>query len=203
MEVQRKVAAKAEERSRRIPKDLHRILAESVYLPFCSRLALLVSSMSTMPYLAHSTLLHPQLIRLSLQTLTIVLSTMGPNALQLSTVTRETLVLLSTLHTITSLAYDPAILPALLQLLLTVLDLNVEAGSTAEERLVTDFGPMLSELTSWLSGLGKTVSVPEVEDEIGTMPWPVLVAGIQVKWHEVGRKFQGRMLGLMAGTDFD
>jgi telomere length regulation protein len=90
-----------------------------------------------------------------------------------------------------------------LQLLLTVLDLNVEAGSTAEERLVTDFGPMLSELTSWLSGLGKTVTVPEVEDEIGTMPWPVLVAGIQVKWHEVGRKFQGRMLGLMAGTDFD
>ncbi len=82
----------------------------------------------------------------------------------------------------------------------------MEAGSTAEERLVTDFGPMIAELVSWAAGLGERVSIPEVHGEEGlgmATPWPVLVAGVQVKWQEVGRKFQGRMLGLMATTDFD
>ncbi|KAJ9615701.1 telomere binding protein [Cladophialophora chaetospira] len=206
MEVAAKNAAKQEARSKRIPKDLHKLLAESMYLPLCSRLALLLSSLSTSQYLANSTLLHPSLLKLSLQTLIILIATMGPNALQLSTLTRESLLLLTTLHTLPSLAHDPIILPPTLHLLLTLLDLNVEAGATAEERLVTDFGPMIAELASWAASLGDRVSIPEVHGYPGlgmAMPWPVLVAGIQVKWQEVGRKFQGRMLGLMANTDFD
>ncbi|KAK5055950.1 hypothetical protein LTR84_012500 [Exophiala bonariae] len=204
MEVQKKVAAKAEARSKRIPKDLHKVLADSLYLPFCSRLTLVLTSLPTSPFLANSTLLHPSLLKLSLQTLAIVISTLGPHALQLSAVTRETLILLTQLHSIPSLAHDPIILPTILQLLLTVLDLNVEAGSTAEERLVTEFGTMIAELISWSGSLGERVSIPEVDaSDSGEMPWTVLVAGIQVKWQEVGRKFQGRMLGLVAGTDFD
>lgn len=204
MEVQRKVAAKAEARSKRIPKDLHKVLAEAVYLPFCSRLTLVLTSLPTSPFLANSTLLHPSLLKLSLQTLTIVISTLGPHALQLPVVTRETLILLTQLHSIASLAHDPIILPTTLQLLLTILDLNIEAGNTAEERLVTEFGTMIAELISWSGGLGEQVSIPEVDaSDSGEMPWSVLVAGIQVKWQEVGRKFQGRMLGLVAGTDFD
>jgi telomere length regulation protein len=206
MAVAARTAAKQESRSKRIPKDLHRLLAESVYLPLCSRLTLLLSSLSASPYLANSTLVHPSLLKLSLQTLTILLATIGPNALQLPTLTRESLLLLTALHTVPTLAHDPIILPPILHLLLTLLDLNVEAGATAEERLVTDFGPMVAELVSWAAGLGERVSIPEVHDDPGlgmAMPWPVLVAGIQVKWQEVGRKFQGRMFGLMASTDFD
>lgn len=153
-----------------------------------------------------NTLLHPSLLRLHLQTLVILLSTLGPNALQLATVTHESLLLLTTLHTNPSLAHDPIVLPAIFHLLLTLLDVNIEAGSTAEARLVTDFGPMLAELVSWAAALGNHTSIQEVSSEQGlgaTIPWPVLAAGIQVKWQEVGKKFQGRMFGLMAGTDFD
>lgn len=206
MAVAAKGAAKAEARSKRIPKDIHKLLAEAMYLPLCSRLTLLLSSLSTTPYLANITLLHPSLLKLNLQTLIVLISTIGPNALQLSTLTRESLLLLTELHTIPSLVHDPIILPPTLHLLLTLLDLNVEAGATAEERLVTDFGSMVAELVSWAAGLGDRTSVTQVDADpaLGmAMPWPVLVAGIQVKWQEVGRKFQGRMLGLMAGTDFD
>jgi telomere length regulation protein len=206
MEVAAKNAAKVEARSKRIPKDLHKLLAESMYLPLCSRLNLLLSSLTSSPYLANSTLLHPSLLKGNIQTLIILLATIGPNALQLATLTRESLLLLTTLHTVPSLAHDPIILPPILHLLLTLLDLNIEAGTTAEERLVTDFGAMVAELASWAASLGDRISIPEVHDDPGlgmAMPWPVLVAGIQVKWQEVGRKFQGRMLGLMASTDFD
>ncbi|EXJ74181.1 uncharacterized protein A1O5_02475 [Cladophialophora psammophila CBS 110553] len=206
MEVAAKTAAKLEARSKRIPKDLHKVLAEALYLPLCSRLTLFLTSLVTSPYLANSTLLHPSLLKLSLQTLIILISTIGPNALQLSDLTRESLLMLTTLHTLPSLAHDPIILPPILHLILALLDLNIEAGKISEERLVTDFGPMIAELVSWTSSLGDRVSIPEVDGDPGlgmAMPWPVLVAGIQVKWQEVGRKFQGRMLGLMAGTDFD
>ncbi|EXJ57111.1 hypothetical protein A1O7_07455 [Cladophialophora yegresii CBS 114405] len=208
MQVAARTAAKQESRSKRIPKDLHRLLAESMYLPLCSRLTLLLSALSasSSAYLANSLLLHPSLLKLSLQTLIIILATIGPHALQLATLTRESLLLLTALHTLPTLAHDPIVLPPILHLLLTLLDLNVEAGPTAEERLVTDFGPMVAELVAWAAGLGERVSIPEVHDDPGlgmAMPWPVLVAGIQVKWQEVGRKFQGRMFGLMAGTEFD
>ncbi|KAI1618478.1 telomere length regulation protein-domain-containing protein [Exophiala viscosa] len=206
MAVAAKESAKVEARSKRIPKDLHKVLAESIYLPICSRLILLISALPTSPHLTHSTLVHPSLLRLSLQTLIVIVSTLGPNAMQLPTVTRETLLLLTAVHTSPSVAHDPIVLPAILHLLLTILDLNVEAGSTAEERLVTDFGPMIAELVSWAADLGTRVSIPEVHADEGLgmgMPWTILVAGIQVKWQEVGRKFQGRMLGLMASTDFD
>lgn len=206
MAVAAKQAAKTEARSKRVPKDLHKLLAESVYLPLCSRSTLLFSSLEKAPYLANSTLLHPSMVKLNIQTLTVIISTLGPNAVQLETVTRESLLLLTAIHTISVLTRDPIVLPAILHLLLTVLDLNIEAGATSEERLVTDFGSMIAELSSWAATLGEQGSIPEVHGEEGlgmSMPWPVLVAGIQVKWQEVGRKFQGRMLGLMATTDFD
>lgn len=206
MAVAAKEAAKSEARSKRVPKDLHKLLSESIYLPLCSRLTLLLSSQASSPYLVNSTLLHASLVKLSIQTLIVLVSTLGPNAFQMATVTRESLLLLLAIHAIPTLAHDPIILPAILHLLLTLLELNMEAGSTAEERLVTDFGPMIAELVSWAAGLGERVSIPEVHGEEGlgmATPWPVLVAGVQVKWQEVGRKFQGRMLGLMATTDFD
>ena len=199
LSVEKKTAQKAKERQTRIPKDIHKLLAESMYIPLCCRMTLLLSSR---PNTNATTLFEPHILRLFLQTLTIVLTTLGPHALQLQTVTRETLLLLTSLHVTTKLSTDAVVLPALLQLLLTALDLNVAAGTVAEEQLVTDFGNTISELVAWAGNLGNLVSVPETGQEEGGMPWTVLVAGVQVKWHEVGRKFQGRMIGLV-GADLD
>jgi telomere length regulation protein len=201
LSVEKKTAQRAKDRQTRIPKDLHKLLAESIYLPLCCRMSLLLSSR---PNTNTTTLFEPHILRLFLQTLTIVLTTLGPHALQLYTATRETLLLLTSLHMMAKLSTDAVVLPALLQLLLSVLDLNVAAGAVSEERLVTEFGNMIGELVAWAGNLGNVVNVPEMgQGEMGMgMPWTVLVAGVQVKWHEVGRKFQGRMIGL-AGADLD
>jgi telomere length regulation protein len=205
LEIQRRNAEKNAERTKRIPKDLHVLLSTSFYLPLCLRMNLLLASFSNS---LRSTLFEPNIVRLFLQTSTVILHCLGPNAMQLNDVTRETLGLLSTLHNTVTLAYDPVVLPAMCQLLLTTLDLNVSAGTVAEERLVTEFGPALAELVRWTSDLADGrggVSVPvaaygEGEAVDGTgLPWTLLVAGIQVKWGEVGRKFQGRMMGLVGG----
>jgi telomere length regulation protein len=201
LSVEKKTAQKAKDRQTRIPKDLHKLLAESIYLPLCCRMSLLLSSR---PNTNMTTLFEPNILRLFLQTLTIVLTTLGPHALQLYTATRETLLLLTSLHMMVKLSTDAVVLPALLQLLLSVLDLNIAGGAVSEEHLVTEFGSMIAELVAWAGNLGDIVNVPEMrQEEMGMgMPWTVLVAGVQVKWHEVGRKFQGRMIGL-AGADLD
>lgn len=214
LSVQAKTHALALTRSRLIPKDLHNLLAQSIYLPLTCRLSLLLAagpghgiSVKT------NTLFDPQILKLFLQTLTIVLTTLGPNALmQLQSVTRETLIMLAALSRVAGLALDAAVLPAMLTLLLVVLDVNVEAGGVTEEGLVGGVvGEVLVELVGWVKGLGEGTRVPEVvgakmgEEGAGAgggMPWSVVAAGIQVKWFEVGRKFQGRMLGLMRGDDF-
>jgi telomere length regulation protein len=225
--VEKRTNALALDRSRRIPKNLHKILAESIYLPLCCRMSLLFTSPSSFtaggvgtrtaqaPSIKTNTLFDPHILKLFLQTLTITLTTLGPHAPQLPTVTRETLLLLTALvhrATASGLYLDAAVLPAMLTLLLTTLDVNVEAGTTAEERLVTDFGDMVAELVRWVGGLGESVRVPEVgmgglvrgdEEEGMGMPWTVIAAGIQVKWAEVGRKFQGTMMGLVGGMGLD
>jgi telomere length regulation protein len=193
LEVEKKSKQKSKERSTRIPKDLHRLLTESFYLPLCCRLSLLFSSR---PQISRSTLFEPHIFKLFLQTLAILMNTLGPHASQLNTITRETLLVLTQLHNTSTLSLDPAILPPMLQLLLSILDLNIEAGVVAEERLVTDFGQTIAELMAWVAGL-QNMSIPTQEGE--GMPWNVIAAGCQVKWQEVGRKFQGRMVGLMGG----
>ncbi len=213
MAVEKRTAAQTLDRSRRIPKDLHRLLAEALYLPLCCRLTLLLSSGGGAGVIAikTNTLFEPQILKLFLQTLTVVLTTLGPYAVQLPTLTRETLLLLTALQRNARLSLDAAVLPALLTLLLSTLDVNIEAGGVAEEHLVTDFGDLIAELVRWVAGLGEGVRVPEVEAGAGAgavlgedgqgqgMPWSVVAAGIQVKWAEVGKKFQGRMLGLVGG----
>ena len=153
--------------------------------------------------IARSSIFEANIIRLFLQTLTVILHRLGPNAIQLESVMRETLSLLVALHNTPSLALDAVVLPALLQLLLTTLDSNAEAGRSAEERLVTEFGAMMAELTRWAGGLaegGASVPVLDDGDEGMGMPWMVLVAGIQVRWHEVGRKFKAGCWGWWVGT---
>ena len=191
MEVEKKSKQKAMERQTKIPKDLHKILSNSIIFPLCSRMSILLCSRPN----HNSILFEPPILRHFLQTLTILITTLGPHAIQLADVTRETLLLLVNLHVIYALSTDAAVLPALLQLLLTVLDINSSAGPAVEEKLVADLGGTVTELVAWAGALGRNVNVPETGVEEGT-PWTALAAGVQVKWHEVGRKFQGRMLGL-------
>ena len=200
LDVEKKTAQKAKQRQTRIPKDIHKLLTESLFLPICCRMSLLLGSR---PNTNTTTLFEPHILRLFLQTLTILFTTLGPHALQLPIVTRETLILLTNLHVINTLSTDAAVLPALLQLLLTTLDLNVSAGTVGEEKLVTEFGETISELVAWAGNLSNVIAIPAIEKSEGMgIAWTVLVAGIQVKWHEVGRKFQGRMIGL-TGSELD
>ena len=203
MSVQAKQAQTQSERTKRIPHNLHKLLTHSLYLPMCCRMSLILSSSSV--HLGSSNIFEAHIIRLFLQSLTIVLFCIGPNALQLSECSRETFLLLTALHNIPKLACDPVVLPSLLQLLLTTMDLNIESGSAGEERLVTEYGAMVAELVSWVGELekGHGVAVPVIAEEGGGMPWNVIVAGVQMKWYQVGRKYQGRMLGLMGGETDD
>ncbi|RMZ84548.1 hypothetical protein DV737_g1136, partial [Chaetothyriales sp. CBS 132003] len=206
MAVEKKRAGRQEARTKRIPKDVHALLTSCIYLPLCCRMSMVLSSISSSSSsaLRSSNLLDPNIIRLFLQTLTIVLVCLGPNALSLPDTTRETLILLVALHNMPRLAVDAVVLPALLQLLLTTLDLNMTAGPVAEERLVTEFGSMMAELIHWSGRVCESGAVP-VEmasdessgQEGGRLSWNVLVAGLQVKWLEVGKKYQGRMMELM------
>lgn len=189
---EKKVAKRSKERRIHIKRDLHRLLAESFYLPLCCRMTLLISHLSS----RNASIFEPSLMKLFLQTLTVLVNYLGPHALQLGLITRETLNLLLVLHNVTSMSLDPVVLPPLLQLLLSMLDVNIEAGTAGEERLVTDFGTMMAELIAWVSSLTELPNLI-ASDASESMPWTVLAAGCQVKWHEVGRKFQGRMMSLV------
>lgn len=194
IDIAKKASQMAKSRQTRIPKDLHKLLADRFYIPLCCRMSLLLSSRSFNP---NHILLEPHLVKLFLQTLLIILTTLGPHALQLSSVTRETLILLMCLHAATAVSLDPVVLPLMVQLLLTVLDINMEAGGLTEEQLITSFGSMIAELLAWTNDIKTNFSVPPGDPSEG-VPWEVIAASCQIKWQELGRKFQGRMMGLIS-----
>lgn len=200
LDVEKRHAATAAERRKRIPKDLHALLADFIFLPLCSRLSLLLSASSVRN--TSTGILDPSLLRLALQTLIITLNALGPNAMQLGAVSREAVVLLGALTGVRmALALDPAVLPACLHLLLVVLELGVESGRAGEERLVGELGEGVAALVRWVAGLGDVVdgyaSGGSESGGTGGLAPNVLAAGVQVRWQEIGRRFQGRMLGLM------
>ncbi|KAF7510899.1 hypothetical protein GJ744_005729 [Endocarpon pusillum] len=227
MAVQERSKARTLERSRVIPKDVHKLLAQDMYLPLCCRLSILVSGGAGVS-VKTNTLLEPQMLKLFLQTLTVVLTTLGPAAVvQLPAVNQETLLLLMALQRRGELCMDAAVLPAMLTLLLVLLDVSVEAGGGVEEGLVRDHGDGFAELVRWLAQLADGQAAARVPDEApakkvkkdrhdddddddddgsdaaDAMPWTVVAAGIQVKWFEVASKFQARMMGLVAGLGGD
>ena len=73
---------------------------------------------------------------------------MGPHSPSLPTLTHETTSFLLSLHT-RPVSDEPTILAALLSLFLALIDLNVESGTSGEERLVTDFASQVMELRDW------------------------------------------------------
>jgi telomere length regulation protein len=189
------------ERTRRIPKDVHALLTSCFYLPLCSRLGLALSA-APRARSGLGNILEPTLLRIYLQTLVVVLHALGPNAVQLRDCIRETLIVVQTLSNMPALACEPAVLPAMLHLLLVLLDMGVEAGASMEEALVTEFGQSLMGIIEWVNGLDRKMG-NGAGVEVAGMDWNVLAAAGLVKWQEIGRKFQGRMLGLMGVQDVD
>lgn len=197
--------------TRKIPKEINSILSNSIYLPLASPLTTILTYTSTHPSAAGSAslILHPSIMTLHSQTLTLILHTLGPTGLSspsiFNAITHETLLLLSTLSRI-PLSFDGVVLPALLGLLLALIDITVEIGVTAQERLLGDeFGSVVAELVRWVSSLEENGAPPPSKEGDGDgrggggVAWTVLAAGIQVRWVEIGRRFQGRMLGLADG----
>lgn len=139
----------------------------------------------------------PHLLCLFLQTLTLILSTAGPNTPFLAPLTQEALSLLLALHS-RPLADDPTILSALLSLFLVTVDLNVASGTTGEERLVTDFAAQVLELREW-SGEAFDRTPPAKGDDEPQQQARTLAAGVMVKLGEVMERYQGRLMGVNAG----
>jgi telomere length regulation protein len=74
-------------------------------------------------------------------------------------------------------------------------DLNVSAGSTGEERLVTDFATQVMEIREWVNVVfGRT---SKEDEEVR-----VLAAGALVKLGEVMERYQGRLMGMGLGFDY-
>lgn len=190
-----------------LPQNIFNILTNSFYLPLASPLAAILSHTSTSRGVSTNTLLlHPSILTLHLQTLSLLLHTLGPTGLSpfntFSSITHETLALLTSLRHNIRLSLDGVVLPAMLGLFLALIDITTEIGVTAQERLLADpFGTTISELARWVSGLEESGRAPPpMKDEDGRggegVAWTLLAAGIQVRWWEMGRRFQGRMLGL-------
>lgn len=173
--------------------------------PHPSRTRLTAVSRSSSP--SYNPFLTPHLLRLFLQTLTLILSTLGPHTPSLPNLTQETLTLLLSLHTL-PVSTEPTVLPALLSLFLAVLDLNVASGTSGEERLVTEHATQVMELREWAGevfdrapvaakGKGKDAAAASDEEQV-----KMLAAGIMVMLGEVLERYQGRLMGVNVGFKY-
>ncbi|KAF7593136.1 telomere binding protein [Aspergillus hancockii] len=199
MEVEKKRQQRQAQRQKDTVKDLYKVLAEGFFHPLKGRfeIMMLQSSSSTAP--SYNPFLTPHILALFIQTLTLVLSTMGPHTPYLASVTEETLTFLLSLHA-RPFSDDPAILAALLALFLALIDLNVESGSSGEERLVTEFASWVIELREWAGGVfDRTPAVKgdEPREQVRT-----LAAGVMVKLGEVMERYQGRLMGVNSGFKY-
>lgn len=135
-----------------------------------------------------------------------MISTLGPHTPALPTVSQETLTLILGLHG-TAVSTEPIVLPAILSLFLAIIDLNVAAGSSAEERLITDHGAQVIELRDWTNDVfertpatvNNTKSTGKPDDADQTR---MLAAGILVKLGEVIQRYQGRLMGINVGFKY-
>lgn len=136
-----------------------------------------------------------------------MISTLGPHSPALPTVTQDTLTLILALHG-KPISTEPVVLPALLSLFLASIDLNTAAGSSAEERLVTDHATEVMELREWTNDVfertpaasGSTTTSPEKMDDMQQMR--MLAAGILVKIGEVVERYQRRLMGVSVGFKY-
>lgn len=205
LQVSKDNAAQQQSRTKKISRDIYNILTNNIFLPIISPLAAILQfASSSAGRSINTTLVDPTILTLHLQTLTLIMHTLGPTGLSApsiyASIVHEVLTLLIALHH-HKVVCDAIVLPATLGLLLALVDITSEIGVAAQERLLADpFGMQVSELVAWVGSLENSGVAPPPTKEDGRggegVAWTVLAAGIQVRWYEMGRKFQGRMLGL-------
>ncbi|EED13225.1 conserved hypothetical protein [Talaromyces stipitatus ATCC 10500] len=203
MEVERqRQLREAQRKKKTVSKDLHKDLTEGFFYPLVGRFAVMLQSRSVSSS-SYNPFYSANILRLFLQTVTLIISTLGPHTPALPTISQETLALIFTLHG-TAVSSEPIVLPALLSLFLAVIDLNIAAGSTAEERLVTDHGVQVIELRDWCNDVfERTPATSSNADKIDdTEQTRMLAAGILVKLGEVIQRYQGRLMGINVGFKY-
>ncbi|KAL4800755.1 telomere length regulation protein-domain-containing protein [Aspergillus venezuelensis] len=200
MEVEKRRQQREAHRQKSTVKDLYKVLAEGFFYPLTGRFEIMMMQFTSSTAPSHNPFFAPHLLTLFIQTLTLTLSTMGPHTPYLSTLTSQTLTFLLSIHA-RPLASEPTILAALLQLLLTTIDLNVEFGSTGEERLVTEFATQVMELREWVGEIfDRTPAVGDQGDPREMVR--TLAAGVMVKLGEVMERYQGRLMGVGSGFKY-
>ncbi|KAL4955437.1 telomere length regulation protein-domain-containing protein [Aspergillus filifer] len=200
MEVEKRRQQREAHRQKSTVKDLYKVLAEGFFYPLTGRFEIMMMQFTSSTAPSHNPFFAPHLLTLFVQTLTLTLSTMGPHTPYLSPLTSQTLTFLLSLHA-RPLASEPTILAALLQLFLTTVDLNVEFGSTGEERLVTEFATQVMELREWVGEVfDRTPTMGDQSDPREMVR--TLAAGVMVKLGEVMERYQGRLMGVGSGFKF-
>ncbi|KAI9375486.1 telomere length regulation protein-domain-containing protein [Aspergillus egyptiacus] len=200
MEVEKRRQQREAHRQKSTVKDLYKVLAEGFFYPLTGRFEIMIMQFSSSTAPSHNPFLVPHLLTLFIQTLSLILSTMGPHTPFLPTVTQTTLTFLLSLHARPA-SDDPIILSALLSLFLSVIDLNVESGTSGEERLVTEFATQVMELREWVGEIfDRTPAVQDSTDPREQVR--TLAAGIMVKLGEVMERFQGRLMGVNSGFKY-
>ncbi|EGE09532.1 hypothetical protein TEQG_08466 [Trichophyton equinum CBS 127.97] len=193
MEVEKKKHEQEQlRRAKSIPKDLHKILFEAFFRPLTSGFSLMVYSTSS--YNGNNPFFSPHLLSLFIQTINLVISTIGPSSVNQLTITSDVLTLLMSLHN-SAAATEPTVLSAILSLFLAVLDINIASGSSGEELLVNEFAEQVMEMREWVGGIFERT--PKGDDQVR-----MLAAGIMVKLGEVMNRYQGRLFGINAEFSF-
>ncbi|KAF7157174.1 hypothetical protein CNMCM6106_002256 [Aspergillus hiratsukae] len=200
MEVEKKRQQRDAQRQKSTVKDLHKVLSEGFFYPLTGRFGLMMTQFSSSTAPSYNPFLIPHVLCLFIQTLTLILSTMGPHNPYLPNLTQETLSFLLSLYT-RPLAEDPSIVSALLSLFLAVVDLNVASGSSGEERLVTEFATQVIELREWAGSVfDRTPAAQGADDPREQVR--LLAAGVMVKLGEVMERYQGRLMGVNSGFKY-
>ncbi|KAL4882653.1 telomere length regulation protein-domain-containing protein [Aspergillus karnatakaensis] len=197
MEVEKRRQQREAHRQKSTVKDLYKVLAEGFFYPLSGRFEIMMMQYTSSTAPSHNPFFVPHLLTLFIQTLTLLLSTSGPHTPFLPTLTSQTLTFLLSLHA-RPLSQDPTITSALLSLFLALTDLNIESGSSGEERLVTEFATQVMELREWVSEVfERTPAIRERSDPREQVR--TVAAGIMVRLGEVMERYQGRLMGVNSG----
>ncbi|KAL4977598.1 telomere length regulation protein-domain-containing protein [Aspergillus desertorum] len=200
MEVEKRRQQREANRQKSTVKDLYKVLSEGFFYPLSGRFEIMMMQFTSSTGPSHNPFFVPHLLTLFIQTLTIILSTSGPHTPFLPMLTHQTLTFLLSLHA-HPLSSEPTILSALFSLFLAVIDLNVEFGSSGEERLVTEFASQVMELREWVGEVfDRTPAVSDESDPRERVR--TLAAGIMIKLGEVMERYQGRLMGVNSGFKY-
>ncbi|THC92106.1 hypothetical protein EYZ11_008432 [Aspergillus tanneri] len=201
MEVEKKRQQRESQRQKSTINDLHKVLSDGFFYPLKGRFEILMIHFSSSTARSHNPFVVPHLLCLFIQTLALILSTMGPHTPSLPSLTQETLSFLLSLH-MRPIADDPAVLSAFLALFLTIIDLNIESGTSGEERLVTEFASQVIELRDWAGQVFDRTAAAHTQGDDARDRVKTLAAGVMVKLGDVMERYQGRLMGVGSGFKY-